>query len=69
MKSGHASTNVLGSSYDAKSHRLSVTFKGMRTYVYEGVPKKIYTGLKNAASKGSFVNSNIAYSFEYRRVF
>jgi len=68
MKSGHTSTNVLGSAYDTKSKRLSITFKGMRTYVYSNVPKKIYTDLRNAESKGSYVNKHIAYAFEYSRV-
>jgi hypothetical protein len=34
-------------------------------YQYWGVPPSEWRGLKNASSKGSYINENIGYSYTY----
>ena len=37
-------------------------------YQYDGVPPSTWEGLKQASSKGSYINANVAYSFTYTKL-
>ncbi len=53
-------------SYDEKSYALKATFwDSGRTYVYEGVPQKLYDALLFADSVGAFFNRHIRDSFRF----
>jgi hypothetical protein len=45
--------------YDSKTRTLEVVFNSGQTYVYEGVPPKVYKGLLAAGSKGSYMRNEI----------
>jgi KTSC domain len=45
--------------YDSKSRTLEVVFNSGRTYVYDGVPPKIYKELMAADSKGQYMRAEI----------
>ena len=51
--------------FDELTHRLYVTFTSGKTYTYYGVPRSVYEGFVQAASKGAFFNDYIKdrYSF------
>jgi len=58
--------------YNAKTRELEVVFNSGRTYLYEGVPPKIYKELMAAESKGRFMRAEIidcypCYEAGYRR--
>jgi hypothetical protein len=52
------SSYVYGSNYDPSTQTLQLNLNG-RWYTYSGVPQDVYEGLKNADSKGRYVNSYI----------
>jgi hypothetical protein len=54
--------------YDPVSGVLEIEFRGGAVYQYFMVPKKVYDGLKGAASKGSFFARYIKDRFTYARV-
>ena len=39
-----------------------------RIYRYTGVPAQVFTSLKNADSKGSYIYHNIAFIYPYERI-
>ena len=47
---------------------LEVEFLNGRIYQYYGVPESIYLLLMNAASKGSFLASNVFNKFDYKEI-
>lgn len=59
------SSNVIAIGHDGKD--LHVQYAG-GTYVYEDVSKELFEELKNAESKGRFMNSRIKGSFKYHRL-
>jgi hypothetical protein len=64
------SSNVHSALYDYGERRLFLRF--LRDgpdaiYAYEDVPVGTWDGLTAAASKGSYVNSQIAFSYEYAK--
>jgi len=61
----YKSSNILSSVYDTDSKRLQVTFKGGRTYMYDGVPRDIFNKMRLAESQGKFFNSNISRKYRY----
>ncbi|CDX32321.1 KTSC domain-containing protein [Mesorhizobium sp. B4-1-3] len=63
------STAIQNIRYDPSRRILSVWFvpSGER-YDYEGVGPKIYSGFKEASSKGRFFNKFVRDRFKYRRV-
>jgi hypothetical protein len=65
---GFKSSNVKAASYNKRLQRMTIRFKGSRTYRYYGVKKKTYDALLKAKSKGRHVNNRIAYNFDYERV-
>lgn len=48
--------------------KLEATFVSGRTYVYDGVSRKLYLALLKAKSKGSFLNDCIRGAFSYTDV-
>lgn len=59
------SSNVELIGYDGKD--LYVKYAS-GTYRYIGVDQKLFEDLKNAPSKGRFMNENIKYNFKYERL-
>jgi hypothetical protein len=53
--------------YDEEAHCLDVLFVSGRHYSYVDVPKQVVDGLRAAASKGRFFNTNIREHYAYRR--
>jgi len=45
--------------YDAKKKELEVVFTSGAVWRYEDVPKKVYQGLLESDSKGSYMRGNI----------
>jgi hypothetical protein len=62
------SSNIISSIYDTDNKELKVTFKGGRTYTYDGVPHKIFTKLRMSESQGKFFNQNISRNYKYKEV-
>ncbi len=54
--------------YDSPSGVLEIEFKSGAVYQYFLVPKKIYDGLRGAASKGSYFGRYIKDKFAYARI-
>ncbi len=73
------STNVGYIAYDPETSELQIAFKDYsweevswdecRKYKYTDVPAHIFAGLKNADSKGSYIYRNIAFMYEYERIY
>lgn len=55
----YESSNVLKTSYNYHTNRLTVTFKKGGVYTYFHVPHKIYEEIVNAESIGSAINKNV----------
>ena len=53
--------------YDAEAREAYVKYLDGDLYVYEGVPADVFDALKNAESKGTFVNAVIK-EYPFRRV-
>ena len=64
----YESSNIISSVYDTGNEELKVTFKGGRTYTYDGVPHKIFTKLRLSDSQGKFFNQNISRNYKYKEV-
>jgi hypothetical protein len=65
------SSNVHSALYDFGTAELFVRYlrDGPDTiYQYDGVPPSTWEGLKQASSKGSYINANVAYSFTYTKL-
>ena len=45
--------------YDPTTQELEVVFNSGKTYVYTGVPQKVYDGLMSAESKGQYMRAFI----------
>jgi len=66
-----SSSNVHSALYDFGAAELFVRY--LRDgpdaiYQYDGVQPTTWEGLQNASSKGSFINENVAYSFNYTKL-
>lgn len=53
------SSMVYAVAYDPPTQELLVIFTSGKTYIYEGVPRKVYEDLMSADSKGSYMGSFI----------
>jgi hypothetical protein len=55
--------------YDAAEQVLEVAFHNTGVYRYYDVPQKVFEGLRDASSKGSYIRSRIIdeYSYEKKR--
>lgn len=47
---------------------LYIEYKSGSLYEYKDVPEQLYEGLKNAESKGKFINTQIKNQFNYNRI-
>ncbi len=69
--SSFSSSNVHSALYDYGQGELYVRYLRQgpdAVYQYWGVPPSTWDGLVDAGSKGSYINSNIAYSFPYSKL-
>lgn len=66
------SSNVHSGLYDFGERELYMRYKRTAEpdaiYRYDDVPAREWDGLKNAASKGSYINANVAYEYRYVRI-
>ena len=53
--------------YDEVAAELHVEFTSGRTYVYFGVPRRVYDDLIKAPSIGAYFNDHIKDTYRYRR--
>lgn len=62
------SKNLKMIGYDPNSRTLRIVFKSQpEKYDYKGVPPELFSGLKNAESKGRFFFSKIKGRFEFEK--
>lgn len=61
------SSHIVSAGYNEKSKKLYIKFKDNVVYEYTNVGNKVWEEFKTAKSHGRFANSNIYYSFKYRR--
>lgn len=54
-----SSSNMESVGYDGSSQTLRVGFLNGSVYDYHSVPEHLYQGLMNAASHGSYLDTNI----------
>ena len=63
------SSSIAAIGYDRARRRLFVQFRDSgETYAYLGVPARLFAALKEAPSKGRFVNAVIRDRYRYERV-
>ncbi|WP_442962165.1 KTSC domain-containing protein [Pseudogracilibacillus sp. SE30717A] len=62
-----SSSNLVAVGYDSSSQTLRIQFHN-GTYDYYNVPARIYHGLMNASSKGSYHAQYIKDAYRYRRL-
>jgi hypothetical protein len=55
-------------SYDAASATLRVRFVSGRVYDYEKVPERVFRAMKNADSKGTYLNEHIKGFYAFKKV-
>ena len=53
--------------YQEDSSTLKVTFQTGAVYDYYDVPESVYIGLRQARSKGRYLNTQIVGQFPFRR--
>jgi len=54
--------------YDAKKQVLRIVYVSGNVYDYKNVPETIYQAMKNAASKGEYLNYHIKGKYPYEKV-
>lgn len=54
-----ASSNIDSIGYDEDTEKLRVRFNDGGTYEYQDVPGNVFTGLRDAASVGSYFHNRI----------
>ena len=62
------SSNLLSASYNTEDGTLTTTFKSGVVYEYYKVPWEKFTKFRLAESQGKLFNSDIARSYEYKKV-
>jgi hypothetical protein len=63
-----ASTNIISMGYDADTETLEIEFSSGSIYQYYNVGAAMYDQLKEAPSKGQFLNVYIKNAYPYSRV-
>jgi len=63
-----SSSNVAEIGYDKETNTLGLRFKNNSEYHYPNVPESVFTELQQADSIGKYVNSNIKYTYSFRKV-
>lgn len=61
------SSNVAAVGYDADNNILQVQFNNGSTYQYFDVPEHIFVGLRDAASVGGYLVTNIKGVYRYSK--
>jgi hypothetical protein len=54
--------------YDPGTDTLRVIYVSGRVYDYKNVPEKIYKEMKEAFSKGEFLNKHIKPKYEFEKI-
>ncbi|HTI06921.1 MAG TPA: KTSC domain-containing protein [Puia sp.] len=54
--------------YDRATHKLRIIFVSGMVYDYLEVPEEVYREMKEAGSKGTFLNQRIKNNFSYRKI-
>ena len=62
------SSAIFGVSYYPSVERLFVEFKNGREYEYFNVPTHVMTGLREAPSKGKFLNKYVLAFYRFKKV-
>jgi hypothetical protein len=62
------SSVVAAMKYDETASTLRIVYVSGMVYDYLKVPEKVYLELKNASSKGTYLNYNIKGKYKYRKV-
>lgn len=62
------STVIKSFSYDAAKQWLRVVFVSGTVYVYKKVPEKVYEEMRNAFSKGTFLNERIKGTYAFEKI-
>ncbi len=63
------SSNIEAIGYDSDSQELHVRFlKSGETYVYYGVEEWVFQELRQADSKGTYLNTNIKERYQYGKL-
>ena len=64
----YKSSNLISSEYNIPNKTLQMTFKGGRTYTYDGVPMNVFTKMRLAESQGSYFSKEISRKYKYTEV-
>ena len=62
------SANITRSEYDTESKEMIVEFKNGTRYIYNGVPRNVYTKFRMSESQGKFFTSEISKKFKYAKL-
>lgn len=62
------SSNVAAIGYHGESETLQIEFNNGSVYQYFDVPQHTFDGLKDAASKGKYLNAHVKGYYRYSRV-
>ncbi|HVW96518.1 MAG TPA: KTSC domain-containing protein [Mucilaginibacter sp.] len=62
------SSVVAAMKYDESTSTLRITYTSGSVYDYKGVPAPVFEEMKNADSKGTFLNSRIKGTYRYKRI-
>ena len=63
-----ASSNIASIGYDADVETLEIEFLNGSIYQYFNVPQNMYDQIKQAGSKGRFLNTYIKNAYPFSRV-
>jgi|TARA_R100000479_G_scaffold172546_1_gene117293 hypothetical protein len=62
------STAIDSADYNYSNEALTLQFQNGSRYEYTRVPRFVFHGLQEAASKGKFINNYVINSFNFKRV-
>ena len=62
------STVISSLRYDPESTTLRVIFVSGKVYDYKNVPIEVYKQMKNAPSKGNYLNKHIKGNYDYKKL-
>lgn len=62
------SSNISAIGYDSDNQILEIEFNNGSVYQYSGVPEYEFEGIMNAASKGTYLNSNIKNKYPFSKL-
>lgn len=59
---------IKSADYTYSTEALTLTFTNGSKYLYSRVPRFLFHGLQESASKGKFINNYVINDFKYERV-